>query len=776
MWDRLKLQEGWLSLFLLYVMLMCASVSISAAAWTKGLGHLTTTAFFGITAGALLAKSRFPALIAHLFSLVYGLFIIVYLIGQMTGFAKWPDRVNDLTERSATWLTKATSGGTSGDSLMFVLLLASLFWLVGHVAAWYTFRRSHSWRAILPIGLTVLVNYYVYTDPRISTRSTSSLEPFVLIFLLAALLYLVRTNVYQRELEWQSAHVNYNTELRFDFVRSGLLLALVALLMMLVAPGAQAGPQIGTMWSGVEDMRTSVRETASRLFASLDTYGRGLANPFGGRMVLGGPRDLGNVVLFDVSAPSGRRYWQGATYDRYTGSDWLNSDDKTVRLQPAFDLNAQVGEARREITQTVTVYLQSSTQLFGASEPIRVPGLTTRAKVTFEHGRMLPPSTLHSAKTLQAGNAYQIVSAVSRADPDRLREAGQDYEDWITRRYLQLPETVTDRTRALAQEITAGHDNVFDKAQAIEEYLRRDFHYDLNSPRQPDDQDFVDFALFDLHGGYCDYYASSFVVLARSVGIPSRLVVGYAQSEYNDEAEAYRVYSSNGHSWPEVYFPQYGWVQFEPTVVMDPIDWPEPQADSTNPGGAPDRPFPLSDDEFENRRDMLGDEPDMDGGAYELPPVESAPRQVPLVFLSLVVLVLIVGGSLTSVFWTTEIRGLGGLNLVERAYARMWRFADRLGVPGPLDQTPYERSGALTVLIPEGETTISAITDMYVLERFSRGGRSGDKSQADSQWTALRPVMWKAWLEKKFSRFQQSERQRRWREFNKTLADRDKKN
>jgi transglutaminase-like putative cysteine protease len=475
-----------------------------------------------------------------------------------------------------------------------------------------------------------------------------------------------------------------------------------------------------------------------------------------------------------VNAPRGRRYWQGATYDRYTGSDWISSDDKTVRLRPAFDLNPQVGEARREITQTVTVYLQSSTQLFGASEPVRVPDLTARAKVTFEHGRMLPPSTLHSAKTLQAGNAYQIVSAVSNADPDRLREDGQDYEEWITRRYLQLPETVTDRTRALAQEITAEYDNVFDKAQAIEEYLRQNFHYDLSAPRQPEDQDFVDFALFDLHGGYCDYYASSFVILARSVGIPSRLVVGYAQGEYNDEAEAYRVYSSNGHSWPEVYFPYYGWVQFEPTVVIDPIDWPDPPADAPAPGSGPDRPLPIPDD-FDDRQDMLGEEPDMAGGEYELPPVESEPRQVSLVFLLLVALVLVIALGLASIFWNTEMRGLGGLNLVERAYARMWRFAERLGVPGPPEQTPYERSGALTVLVPEGKRTIGVITDMYVVERFGRGGRSGDQSQATSQWTALRPMMWRAWLEKKFSRFQQSERQRRWREFNQNLADRNKK-
>jgi transglutaminase-like putative cysteine protease len=770
MWDRLKLQEGWLSLFLLYVMLIGAAFSISAAGWTEGLGHLATVALLSITAGAMLSKSRFPALMAHLFSLVYGLFTVGYIIGRMIELPTWPERVNDLAERAVTWLTKATSGGTSGDSLMFVLLLACLFWFLGHIAAWYTLRRSRSWRVLLPIGLTMLVNYYVYTDPRISTRSTSSLAPFVVIFLLAALLYLVRINVYLRELEWQDSQVSYNTELRFDFVRAGLVLAAVALVVMLIAPGAQAGPQMDTMWGGIEDMRTSVRETANRLFASLDTYGRGLANPFGGRLVLGGPRDLGNVVLFDVNAPGNRRYWIGASYDRYTGSDWISSDDKTARLQPDYLLDPHAGLARREITQTVTVYLQSSTQLFAAPTPVRVPELNTRAKVSFDRGQMTTASILHSVKTLKAGNSYRIVSAVSVADPDTLRAAGQDYPEWITRRYLQLPETVTDRTRALALEITSGHDNTFDKAQAIEEYLRLNFHYDLNSPRQPEGQDFVDFALFDLQGGYCDYYASSFVVLARSVGIPSRLAVGYAQGEYNEEAGAYRVYTSNGHSWPEIYLPDYGWLQFEPTVVIDPINWPAPPPPPGEGADSLASRFGDQMDDFDPR-DMLADEPNMrPGGPFDSPQVESPPRQTPWALLLLGGLLLVVCVSLVGTYWTIERRGLGGLNLVERAYARMWRFAARLGVPSPPDQTPYERAGALTILVPEGETAITRITDMYIVERFGQGKGGGDDDHIEEEWTLLRPVLWKSWLQKKFSRFQQQEQQRRWQQFSEAAA------
>jgi hypothetical protein len=515
--ERLKLAEGWSSFFLLLTMLVAVATSISAAHWTDGLEHLATAAMLGLIAGLLLAKSRFPAVIVHLFSSVYGLFMVSYLVGRMVDQPTWRDRLIELGERFVTWLTKATSGGTSRDSLMFVLLLTCLFWLLGHIGAWYTFRRPRVWRVVLPIGLAMLVNFYVYTDPRITTRSTASLAPFLVVFVLSMLLYIVRTNVYLRELEWQDAKVNYNTELRFDFVRSGTILASAALLVMVLAPGASASPHIGDMWQGITDMRDNVRTTVTRLFSSLDARGRGIGNPFGNRAVLGGPRDLGNEVLFDVQAPSGR-YWRAIVYDRYTGSDWINTDDHRLLLPAGQPVSIYNWQMRREITQTVTVYLPSSTQLVAAPEPVRVPEFSTRATITFDRGTVASVSTIQSQQTLRAGNVYRIVSSISQADPDSLRSAGENYSHWIEQRYLQLPDTVTDRTYELAQEITDGYETVFDKAQAIEQYLRENLRYDLSVPPPPDGQDFVDFVLFDLGGGYCDYYSSSFVVLARSVG------------------------------------------------------------------------------------------------------------------------------------------------------------------------------------------------------------------------------------------------------------------
>jgi hypothetical protein len=82
----------------------------------------------------------------------------------------------------------------------------------------------------------------------------------------------------------------------------------------------------------------------------------------------------------------------------------------------------------------------------------------------------------------------------------------------------------------------------------------------------------VDFFLFDLRQGYCDYYASAMVVLARAAGVPARLAIGYASGTYNLKSKRFVVTEADAHSWVEVYFPNIGWVPFEPTAARPPLE------------------------------------------------------------------------------------------------------------------------------------------------------------------------------------------------------------
>lgn len=131
--------------------------------------------------------------------------------------------------------------------------------------------------------------------------------------------------------------------------------------------------------------------------------------------------------------------------------------------------------------------------------------------------------------------------------------------------YLELPEELPERVYDLAEEITAGYENDYDKLNAIREYLTQ-FEYDVNPGNIPEGEDFVDHFLFQGQTGYCTYFASSMAVLSRCIGIPSRYAEGFVVNpETKNGAGEYLVYSSNAHAWAEIYFEGFGWIVMEAT-------------------------------------------------------------------------------------------------------------------------------------------------------------------------------------------------------------------
>jgi hypothetical protein len=147
---------------------------------------------------------------------------------------------------------------------------------------------------------------------------------------------------------------------------------------------------------------------------------------------------------------------------------------------------------------------------------------------------------------------------------------------------LALPESLPNRVRSLALDLTATEPNPYDRALAIESYLRR-YPYTLELDEPPGDRDLVDYFLFDLQRGYCDYYASAMVVLARAAGIPARLAVGYVGGSYDPDRNRYLISAAEAHSWPELYFPTYGWIGFEPTAGRPALQRSEQAASLESP-------------------------------------------------------------------------------------------------------------------------------------------------------------------------------------------------
>jgi transglutaminase-like putative cysteine protease len=150
-------------------------------------------------------------------------------------------------------------------------------------------------------------------------------------------------------------------------------------------------------------------------------------------------------------------------------------------------------------------------------------------------------------------------------------EDDDDYAQSILNTYTQLPENLPPAIGALAMEVTDGLETWYDKAQAIERYFRNNgFVYDQVEVAMPkEDEDYVEQFLFETKRGYCDNFSTSMAVMLRTLDIPARWVKGYTEGEYvetlNSGKRVYEVTNNNAHSWVEVYFPESGWVPFEPT-------------------------------------------------------------------------------------------------------------------------------------------------------------------------------------------------------------------
>jgi transglutaminase-like putative cysteine protease len=158
---------------------------------------------------------------------------------------------------------------------------------------------------------------------------------------------------------------------------------------------------------------------------------------------------------------------------------------------------------------------------------------------------------------------YEASSLLTRPDPATLRALPQNYPAAIENSYLGVPD-LDPRIPSLARQITAKQGNSYDKAVALEQYLRTHFAYTLVQPRVPPKDPLASF-LFQRKRGHCEYFASAMAIMLRTVGIPSRVVNGFQAGEFNDLTGQYVVRARDAHSWVEAYFAGAGWITFDPT-------------------------------------------------------------------------------------------------------------------------------------------------------------------------------------------------------------------
>ncbi len=268
-------------------------------------------------------------------------------------------------------------------------------------------------------------------------------------------------------------------------------------------------------------------------------------------------------------------HWRGIALTTFDGRRWYTEGHEPIALSEGFDgwidvPPAAPAERRYALPLQYTVMLEplASDAIFVAAEPGRIRGDFFGPALP---GRSFRRSYLTEDKTGSLANPfhnfgdtrYDVVSELPEIPADVLRDTPAVYPEPLRAAYLQLP-TLDPRITALAKTVTARALNPYDKARAVESYLRNNYGYTLDLSGTPP-RDPLAYFLFQKRAGHCEYFAAAMTVMMRSVGVPARYVNGFLAGEYNDLGGDYIVRASDAHSWVEVFFPGHGWITFDPT-------------------------------------------------------------------------------------------------------------------------------------------------------------------------------------------------------------------
>lgn len=393
-----------------------------------------------------------------------------------------------------------------------------------------------------------------------------------LTLVVAAMALAHRSEIGESVSAWGRPHQEDPTRRRSlpvrDLIRAMVLTVVAALVLFLVIPqpsglrtfalpfsvgngaGLFAGGGISNPGFGSDP---SVRAIGGSYFGFSDT------------MDLRVRGDLSDELVMRVrsSAPS---FWRGVIFDSYDGTRWTGDQTDPTPLDIGAPINyptefRSLGP-RQTISQTFYIEAEQASVVFAAGQP---------DSVWFDGALSVDElGGLRTSSTLTPGTVYSVVSSRGAATEKELRNNPSDVVPAEIQRYLQLPSSLPVRVENLARRITAGDTNDYDRVRSIEEYLRDNFRYSIDSPVPPPDRDAVDHFLFDTDVGFCEQFASATAVMLRSLGIPARVSAGYTPGSRSAFTGYYEVRSSDAHAWVEVWFPRLGWYEFDPTFDVPP--------------------------------------------------------------------------------------------------------------------------------------------------------------------------------------------------------------
>jgi transglutaminase-like putative cysteine protease len=663
----------------------------------------------------------------------------------VTSWTELSIRTSSLAIRLGTWMMGALQETKIDDPVAIILSWKAAVWLVSAWAAWWVGRRRSILSGLAP-ALILLASV---------SQAKGFERGMMWSFLAIALLMVGWTSFENESANWRKKKLEYVEWVGQITQTLILVISLVLVILSMVIPAIDidkfldqfrrpvpSGEASGTGKPGVVSGTPRPGTPQADINPRLETV----------HSIGAGPK-LSDTVLMTVATgdlPSmpnevqgvepPRYYWRTQVFDIYTGHYWTSSPYHDVYQDAGKDVvTAEEVPPFRLVRQDVEVYADTGGQIIWTGQMVRsdqLLQLVWRSEPNAKRrGDPFGGADLFAALT--DANGYHVESLIPEVSVEQLRAAPAAYPDYIKNRYLQLPDSITPRTLALARDLTATALTPYDRIKAIEVYLRATYPYSLEVPAPPGDVDAVDYFLFTQKTGFCDNYATAMVVLARAAGVPARYVRGYSTGLYDRERAIYIIQENHSHAWPEVYFPGIGWVEFEPTAGEPELIRPGESSSDIIPT-LPQAPKPKSMVWMQIRQFLANA-----GVALRLPVV--------LVLVALLV-------------W--EIIRSWLIPRIDPYRSVSWTFhrANRLGlmVSGEWleGETPHEMAGRVAAHLnrlgkwfQKGEQEIFAIIAAYTKITYSYHplGKK-EAAQVSASWSRLRWRLWAAWIVGKFKR------------------------
>ncbi|BAJ64391.1 DUF4129 domain-containing transglutaminase family protein [Anaerolinea thermophila] len=576
MWDFSAGLLFWLALFF-------AAVRVQTTNWTVNLGLIQVEVFLSVIIGLALGASRFYPRLATFMGFLYTMTLLPWTLASLLRGETWLERVLLMVSRLQSAAEAIALNQPVRDPFFFLGLMCLIFWLAGIIGGYQLARYGRPWWGLGMAGIMVLIvdySFEMYAAP--DTGSAFSFLYFLVALILAGRVFYLNAHA-----EWKQRGEMVEGEVGFDISRGAALVALVLVLMGWYSPTLVNSFIPGTREQRELSQRFSrFRERISNAVFSLNSPAPVYVESLGETLALGQGSELSDDEVLRIKTERGRLaggrfYWAGRIYDAYLDGQWVTTDVTAQGFGAGYALAQYDWQGRTEIGVDITNRISLLRTLYFPGAPISINRVVT-AMVGPDGAEGPDITALILSPPLGAGESYSL--RVSVPVPTQLQlqaSASLPYPDWVEQRYLQLPPDFSPRIRQLAEQITAEANTPFEKADAITRWLRTSINYQTMIPPIPEGEDPMEWFLFEYRAGFCNYYATAEVLMLRAVGVPARMVVGYAEGTYLRDEEVFSVIGKDYHAWPEVYFPGIGWVPFEPTASQPELRFSLGEGDSS---------------------------------------------------------------------------------------------------------------------------------------------------------------------------------------------------